>query len=182
MPQRVPFPANTFLVDPRNRPFIEGKAPGIELRGAPSSGGIVIAGAAASPCLAFSVLQLGEALTTGNSDSYQLACAALFIPLLAGFYFVVWFRGMLPIRRLKREGLLLKGEVVRCSSEFITWGDGPDFYSVKIEYIFATPPGSKVNGSEGISVAPKAYDERSLPQAGSPVAVIWVNESLYQML
>jgi hypothetical protein len=92
----------------------------------------------------------------------------------AGLVMVVvwWFKIFVPQRRLLREGQLLPGEVVECSTSTEDGG------GVVVKYGFATPDGSLIEGKEE---APRGL-KGGLVAAGTRVLVYWTPRGVHSLL
>jgi len=86
------------------------------------------------------------------------------------------------IRRMKRDGQLILGQLQGAGGEMIRRGSGKSRrtdYDVTIRYEFTTPTGKKMNGEK--TVTRNDLKKKDLQTSGS-VAVLYVNDNDYMVL
>lgn len=82
----------------------------------------------------------------------------------------------LRYRRLSRDGKLLRGEVLACTG--LRGYKGA--YTVSLRYAFRDPGGQNVE--KLVKTVRNDLKKKGLPRPGTPVAVMYVDESLYEVL
>jgi hypothetical protein len=78
--------------------------------------------------------------------------------------------------RLTREGRLLEGQVISCAASH----SSETGHSVELRYSFLAPDGRHVEGKR--SERRDDLKDAQLPAPGTPVAVLYADEKLHQVL
>lgn len=112
---------------------------------------------------------------TNNSFLGNAAFAAL-LALLLGTVWLILFKRRLNLNNLRENGQIIYGEVVRVWSMKM----GPIYHRVSIEYGLKNPTGTTQTRIE-TALRPNT-PESELPEAGTPVAVLYVSDHLYRIL
>jgi hypothetical protein len=106
----------------------------------------------------------------------EVILPALFGPALLTLLILVWaFWVSLRYTRFERQGQVIKGEVTACEGKAM-----PDHYHVTLSYKFRTPADRELTGK--ITQERDDLKNEELPQKGTPVAVLYVNDKLYRLL
>jgi hypothetical protein len=170
------IPPDLFLCNPENRGFVEGHSHHVRF-----SGDWIFPILKIVP--SFVVLSFGIAFT-GVAFWWLPQIPVLVVSglILCGLCaFLVWrYTDDYNLRRrLLREGQLLTGEVVACSWTWTEPEEGPNCYTVPLEYAFYNPIGRKISGNTTFYVRDKTW---SGPAPGIPVVVMYANDKNYRLL
>lgn len=94
---------------------------------------------------------------------------------------VIWVIVLVPITllfareyMLKEQGELIHGQIQTCD---VSGSDGS--YWLKIQYSFVTPSGKEITKKTSHSVK---HLEGTVPDPGTPVAILYVNDMVYKVL
>jgi hypothetical protein len=104
----------------------------------------------------------------------MLIFMALFI-IIPGIVAIVMIRFYFRMRRLAAGGQLIAGKITEAKGSRVKGG-----YQVGVRYTFLSPEGESLKGYEtGIR---NDLRNQMLPDAGTPVVVLYLNSRLYKML
>lgn len=113
-----------------------------------------------------------------NTDYNSLVLLLVGLLLLWGWSSV--FTG-LEYRAFVRNGRLLFGTVIGCSAKLVSDDDG-ESYTITVHYDFTTPDGYRKEGNKYLNMKVGTFEHWAEPAKGTPVAVLYVNDRLFQML
>jgi hypothetical protein len=111
-------------------------------------------------------------------DTPLWICAPYLVVLALGLFAMRWFRSLehwRRLRRLEQEGRLLDGEVVSSRKGIAL---PKDRVQVWLTYRFQAPTGADIEDTDEGGME----DKDSLPEPGTPVKVLYVDDSLYRVM
>jgi hypothetical protein len=165
-------PSGVFLLNPKNREFIEGRA------GAPANENplpIMILRWIGAVCMVafvaywvFRISVMNNILTIG----WPLFTVVVFFAI--GGRIVYWL--LKPIfwyGKFQRGSRVVFGEVVSCEKKDLD--EGPSLWRMK--YRFPSPAGRMLEGTSS-----RKADERPTPTEGTPVAVAYLSDNTHRVL
>jgi hypothetical protein len=127
------------------------------------------------------LVQAGNDFSNGRDPSARaagLALGLLMLGVIGGLYLSGVQRARAR-RRLVNEGQILTGTLVACRDEpFSASEHETAVFRVEVDYAFTTPRGQElVDHDEAVR-----DDLGTLPEPGTPVRVLFLNESCYALL
>ena len=121
----------------------------------------------------------------GGADADSTSAnSSLWILLLPGLMLIVavnMVRRVWRYRRLMREGGVIFGELTRCSSEKVE-DDSGESYRVAYSYKFPVSHNHDLHSTKYVCMSAYWFARWSAPANGTPVAVLYVNDKLFEML
>lgn len=109
----------------------------------------------------------------GDGASLAVIGGLFLAGTLAALYFLLRQRSR--NQRLENEGQFITGKITKVSSARVKAG-----YQITVTYSILSPDGVELSRKE--SLVRNDLNKALLPQEGTPVAVVYVNDKLYRML
>jgi hypothetical protein len=176
----LPTLPNLFLLNPKNRAFVEGQSRHVHLDWRWDRFWVVV------PIILVAIFITYQRV--GRQNLFNIWGSAILISLIAvpGLLIV---RYRYRLRRLEQYGRLIKGEVITCSEKEGAGDDsGPFGYKIRLRYRFRSPNGQIIAANNTRYVKGQLDEIRKRhylsypPTRGDPVVVLYVNDSLYEVL
>jgi hypothetical protein len=95
---------------------------------------------------------------------------------------VILYRTNSRALRLKTEGRIVRGQIKSYSEKITEDGEGYRSYSVVLVFEFCASDHRRIVGRIVCILSASDYYWTQPPEPGTPVAVLYVNDGLYEML
>jgi hypothetical protein len=181
----LPDLAAVVFVRHKNRAFVTGRGPlavtaGPGVRRFLKYGALAFTGVGGALTLGAAVaeLYLGIQSPPEDLDVGWIAAGLTSLGLGAIYGAILWFQNRRAVaeQRLARDGGLIGAELVATRY----WSGGKSGPSLRIDYRFTAPDEQVVNRRQSFSLFD--LDRKALPPPGSKLLVLWVDETLFELL
>jgi hypothetical protein len=169
-----------FLLNPRNRDFVQGEARYIaNLRINWSLDGLLgsVANTLAIPGIILLII-----FSLPSMHLFDIQTYVIFFVCSVCLAAAVWGLRLRNFVRLSRDGRVIPGAVMKATARHSKDGD----YTVTVWYSFVSPVGNKVVGKNSMLRSDVRAEPhrgfRTLPEPGTSVAVIYVDDKHFRML
>jgi hypothetical protein len=171
---------NLFLLNPKNRAFVERQSRHVHLDWRWDRFWLAV------PIILVAIFITYPSVGRQNLFNIWGSAILLSLTVVPGLLIV---RYRYRLRRLEQNGRLIKGEVITCSEKEGPGDDsGPFGYKIRLRYRFRSPDGQIIAANKTRYVKGRLDEIRQRhyhcypPTRGALVVVLYVNDSLYEVL